>query len=176
MEEENEKFRREILFKEIDLIEACITRMANNSFLIKGWTAAIVSALLAVMEQKDNMPYGSMVALVVATVFWYLDTYYLNLERLYRHKFNWVVENRLQSNEFIFDLNPYMNVEKNRKDSYTVRWDVVFSKTLELFYGSITFILSSSIFFSNMLFFAKLIVFIYLVALIYLMKQNWGMM
>ena len=33
----NNNLSTEIIHKEIDLIQSCISRMANNSFLLKGW-------------------------------------------------------------------------------------------------------------------------------------------
>ena len=32
---------------EIDLIQTCITRMANNSFLIKGWMISLIAVIIA---------------------------------------------------------------------------------------------------------------------------------
>ena len=37
----------EELFKEIDLIQGCINRMANNSFLIKGWALSVFAGATA---------------------------------------------------------------------------------------------------------------------------------
>ena len=34
---DNNTIDNEIIHKEIDLIQSCISRMANNSFLLKGW-------------------------------------------------------------------------------------------------------------------------------------------
>jgi hypothetical protein len=36
-----------ILHKGIDLIQGIITRMANNSFLLKGWIVSLIAVLLA---------------------------------------------------------------------------------------------------------------------------------
>jgi len=33
--------------KEIDLIQGVITRMANNSFLLKGWLISLIAIVLA---------------------------------------------------------------------------------------------------------------------------------
>ena len=33
--------------KEIDLIQSCINRMAQNSFQVKGWTVALFAVILA---------------------------------------------------------------------------------------------------------------------------------
>ena len=42
----------EVIHKEIDLIQNCISRMAQNSFLIKGWALTVVTVVLALMEKN----------------------------------------------------------------------------------------------------------------------------
>ena len=43
--------KTEIVHKEIDLIQACIARMASNSFLLKGWAISIVAVVLALADK-----------------------------------------------------------------------------------------------------------------------------
>ncbi|MCK9170474.1 MAG: hypothetical protein M0P01_08680 [Treponema sp.] len=72
------------LHKEIDLIEGVINRMANNSFMIKGWTLTIVGVVFAL---TNNNPVTFIVVTGIAVViisFWCLDTFYLRTERKYR--------------------------------------------------------------------------------------------
>lgn len=42
----------EEIHKEIDLIQSCITRMAQNSFMIKGWFVSIYAVILALLPEK----------------------------------------------------------------------------------------------------------------------------
>jgi hypothetical protein len=79
-------------FKHLELIQAVIARMAQNSFFIKGWSIALVTATLAVASQKLSLPV-SLLALFPAVAFWLLDAYYLRQERLYRRLYNFVAEN-----------------------------------------------------------------------------------
>ena len=44
---------KEILHKEIDLIQGVINRMANNSFLLKGWLISLIAVVLAL--SKDSL-------------------------------------------------------------------------------------------------------------------------
>ncbi len=72
----------EKLHKEIDLIQACITRMANNSFMIKGWCLTLFVALITFFNLKDLsdiLLIGALVAVVF--LFAYLDAFYLWQER-----------------------------------------------------------------------------------------------
>ena len=44
-----------VLLKEIDLIQACINRMAQNSFMIKGWTISLVAVVLALLPESFDL-------------------------------------------------------------------------------------------------------------------------
>lgn len=70
----------EAKLKHLDYIQAAIARMANHSFLFKGWSMTIVGALFAfaVVEAKWALV---LIALVTTVLFWGLDGYYLWIER-----------------------------------------------------------------------------------------------
>jgi hypothetical protein len=68
------------------MIQGVITRMANNSFLLKGWSVTLVAGLTAFAADKSD-PSFAFIAVAVVTVFALLDAYYLALERLYRTLF-----------------------------------------------------------------------------------------
>lgn len=105
----NEKIDNEsILFKEIELIQRIIDRMARNSFLIKGWTLTLVVATL-LLKGSENMV---LIAFIPLIVFWFLDAYFLHQERLFRELYKWVVENRLKTTDYMFDMNT-MRFKKN---------------------------------------------------------------
>lgn len=42
------------IFKEIEMIQSCISRMASNSFAMKGWHIGIISALIVFFFSKDT--------------------------------------------------------------------------------------------------------------------------
>ena len=68
-----EELLKEYMFKEIDIIQDIINRMAFNSFLIKGWTVTLVSVALLL---KGNT-YQVLIAFIPLLAFWYLDAYFL---------------------------------------------------------------------------------------------------
>lgn len=100
------EYDKDVLFKEIDLIQSCISRMSNNSFLVKGWLVAILVSALGFLKEDITWLFGS--ALIAAIVgLWALDSHYLYIERKYRWKYEWLIENRINGNEdHLFDLNP----------------------------------------------------------------------
>lgn len=114
------------VFKEIELIQSCISRMASNSFAMKGWHIGIISALIVFFFSKDTINYHALFIVIAAVtlIFWYLDSYYLMLERKYRWKYQWVLKNRVNSttlsDEFFLNLNPdkreMWNTDQNSKE------------------------------------------------------------
>jgi len=76
--------KKDILHKEIDLIHDCIKRMANNSFLIKGWTITLIAVVLALAKDNIDFFYISLILLIPTVGFWYLDSFFLRTERMYR--------------------------------------------------------------------------------------------
>lgn len=122
----------EILHKEIDLIQACINRMANNSFLLKGWCVSLILAVLALSKEQLIFSNGWFVFIPIV-LFWGLDTYFLRLERMYRKLYQWVIGNRPKGNvEYLYDLNAYRF--KHDVENFLC---VFFSKSLLMFYMGI---------------------------------------
>ena len=116
----------EAKIKHLEFIQLTITRMAANSFILKGWSVTLISAL-AVLAQKDTNSKFWVIALFPALTFWGLDAYFLRQERLFRHMYNSVRKKR--EYEIDFDLNP--TLFKNEQDTWL---KCVFSKTLGFFY------------------------------------------
>jgi hypothetical protein len=129
----------EILHKEIDLIQGIINRMANNSFLLKGWLVSLIAVILALTKDtivSTDLSYFNLILLLPVIVFWYLDAFFLHKERCYRKLYEWVIVNRNKSTENSYDLN-YKRFEKDVKSEFKI----MFSKTLLPFYGLIVGIL-----------------------------------
>jgi hypothetical protein len=68
--------------KYLDHIQAVITRHNSNSFMIKGWTITICTAIFALAGTWKE-PILALVALVPITVLWLLDSFYLANERCF---------------------------------------------------------------------------------------------
>lgn len=113
--------------KHLEFIQNAINRMAQNSFLIKGWTVTLVAALFALAAKDSNQNFV-IVAYFPVIIFWILDSYYLYQERLFRKLFDVI---RLQQNvDFSLNTKTY--------DGGFCDWiDAFFSKTIIIFYLSI---------------------------------------
>jgi hypothetical protein len=119
---------KEFMVEELKIVQDIIKRMALNSFLIKGWTITLVVATLLLKGEKFQV----FIAFIPILVFWYLDAYFLWLERLYKRLYDWIRTNRLNTDEYLFD----MNYRRFIKDEQS-RLRIMFSLTLGWFYGSI---------------------------------------
>jgi len=69
--------------KHLEFIQNIINRMANNSFLLKGWNVTVSSAILMLIV-NDPKPLYMIIALFFSISLWGLDAYYLRQERLFR--------------------------------------------------------------------------------------------
>jgi len=69
--------------KHLEFIQSIIARMNANSFLIKGWSVTLVSALLALAADKANLNFV-LVAYIPVIIFWALDGFFLSQEKQYR--------------------------------------------------------------------------------------------
>lgn len=73
--------------KYLEFIQNIISRMAKCSFYLKELTIAVETAILAAFTslQKMSILLGGI---IITTIFWILDSHYLQLERGFRHKYN----------------------------------------------------------------------------------------
>lgn len=109
------EWSKDDVYKEIDLIQNCITRMANNSFYIKGWHIGLLIALVAFFVSREEVDYTVLfcLTLIVTIILWLLDSYYLLLERKYRWKYQWVIANRITPDGVSIDTSNYLNLNPN---------------------------------------------------------------
>ncbi len=73
----------EAKLKHLELIQGVINRMAFNSFMLKGWSVVLVSAVLVLVSRQGGSRWA-LIGLFPTFVFWGLDGYFLRQERLYR--------------------------------------------------------------------------------------------
>lgn len=113
--------------KHLEFIQNVITRMNSNSFLIKGWTITLVSALFALAAKDANVNYV-LVSYIVIPVFWVLDGFYISRERQYRDLYKDVSIKDENTIDFSMDASSYCRGDRT--------WLFgIFSKTLIPFYG-----------------------------------------
>lgn len=120
--------------KHLEMIQNVITRMASNSFFLKGWTVTLVVALLTFANVKEMNVNFMFMAFVPALIFWGLDGFYLNEERKYIKLYEKVI--KLKNNEIDFSLNASQyEIETPGRTS------AIFSVPLCVFYAPILLVI-----------------------------------
>ena len=122
--------------KHLEMIQGVINRMAKNSFMLKGWAVTLAACIFA-LASKDTDKMYFLISYLPVIVFWFLDSYYLLQERLYRDLYNDV---RKKSNsEIDFSLNAAGYAKKDYKRTLL---GCVISKTELWFYLPLALICS----------------------------------
>jgi hypothetical protein len=103
--------------------------MAGNSFMLKGWSVTLVSALFA-LAAKDTTIIFVYLAYFPAVAFWILDGYFLWQERLFRKLYDHV---RILD-ESTIDYSMNTKDVATAKDTWT---NAMLSTTLKIFHGVI---------------------------------------
>jgi len=99
------------------IIQNVISKMTHNSFLIKAWSGTIFAGVIAFTLSIAN-PIIYIILLIIVLIFWYLDSYYLKLERLFRRLYNRKVEQYNNESEkqkmkiFDMDISPFIKETK----------------------------------------------------------------
>lgn len=98
--------------KHLEFIQNTIIRMSTNSFIIKGWIITLLSAIFVLAEKESNQNYICLMFIIIP-VFWYLNAYFLFLERKFRSLYNDVRVMSENQIDFSMDITSYYG-EKNR--------------------------------------------------------------
>lgn len=116
--------------KHLEFIQLTIIRMNVNSFLLKGWTITLISALFALAAKDSNVKYV-MIAYIIIPSFWILDGYFLAIERRYRDLYNEVAKKIEENIDYGMDHTKFCKGDRT--------WfSGIFSSTLFIFYGICT--------------------------------------
>lgn len=128
--------------KHLEFIQGAITRMAQNSFLLKGWTVTLVAGLLAFANIKQMDNKFILLAYIPTVFFWFLDGYYLRQERLFRKLYDNIRLKNAGKIDFSMNTFPY----KNDVDKWIF---VCFSATLAMFYIPIIVVIICAMIFGD---------------------------
>jgi len=113
--------------KHLEFIQNTINRMANNSFIIKGWCITLVVALIALLEKENINNNYIPFSFIPLLFFWFLDAFFLKTERQYRRLYVDVSKKGKKEIDFSMDITPY-------KECCV---EALFSRTLLPFYLSL---------------------------------------
>ncbi|MEO9967167.1 MAG: hypothetical protein ABJF11_15315 [Reichenbachiella sp.] len=111
--------------KYLEFVQNIVSRMNQNSFVIKSLTITLVTAYITLKRSDITIEYTVFGALLIL-IMWGLDSYYLYTERRYRNLFNDIASKR---NDTSFSLEVSMEPRLYVK--------TLFSGTLIIVYMSI---------------------------------------
>lgn len=115
--------------KHLDFVQGVVNRLSTNSFLLKGWSVILVSALFALSAERSNVQF-ILLAYFPAIAFWALDAYFLSVERGYRKLYEKV--RKLDADQIDFSM------DTREVHLGSGEWaSAFFSKTLVIFHGAL---------------------------------------
>jgi hypothetical protein len=117
----------------LELVQGIITRMATNSFLLKGWSITLVAALFALAEKDTNLNFA-ILALFPALSFWGLDAYYLRQERLFRKLYRAICST---GGEGLQPIPPFSLDTINYQGSTASWFKTLWSPTIVMLHGAV---------------------------------------
>ena len=117
--------------KHLEMIEGVIERMGNNSFQLKGWAVTLVSLVGALASQGTDKRFFLLV-FIPLFAFWFLDAFYLQMERKYKILYKNVSEKTEGTIDFDMDTK---NIVCTGNDAESICFcKCLFSKTEWPFY------------------------------------------
>ncbi|MGJ7976745.1 hypothetical protein [Providencia hangzhouensis] len=121
----------------LGFLQTIISRMANNSFYIKGW---VLTLFLAIIVLKKETSYSSCTLetsiILVTLLFCFLDAYYLQQEKIFRGLYNYLSESEKEDENFL-NINPKSEKYNNVKDIKSPYIKSFKSPSIWLFYIAI---------------------------------------
>ena len=115
--------------KHLEFIQAVITRLANDSFYMKGWALTVAGAFYGFAVKGTNWRVAA-IGLMPVVVFWGLDAYFLHQERLFRSLYDQVRQRSSAVESFSMNAAAYAI-------GVASWWRTLFSRTLMPFYGPV---------------------------------------
>lgn len=113
----------------LQMIQAVVNRLSQNSFLLKGWSVVLVSALFA-LAATNTKAHFIYLAYFPAIAFWVLDAYFLRQEKLFRALYDRV--RSLEEEDITFSMDTSIVADE------VASWgEIAFSKTLLIFHGTV---------------------------------------
>lgn len=101
--------------KHLEMIQDIISRMASNSFMLKGWAVTLVAGMF-VLASRDASWVFFCLAYIPIIMFWLLDSYYLQQERLFRSLYDKI--RKTNENDIDFSMKATLNEFNSGRNSY----------------------------------------------------------
>jgi len=115
--------------KHLEFIQSIVSRMAANSFIVKGWSITLVAILFTLSSTSTSNGYIA-ISFIPVLMFWILDGFFISRERAFRSLYDHVRKLRIDEVDFSMNISSF----NKRGNSWFYS---IFSKTVSLFYISL---------------------------------------
>lgn len=114
-------FKEDDIRQHLMMQQDIINRMANNSSNCKAWLITIVAALTALQITQETIHSYGWLMIIICLMFWYLDAFYLAIERLHRDNERNFVSELKKENFSIEELIYCFSTKGNNKLMLTLK-------------------------------------------------------
>lgn len=112
--------------RHLEMIQEVISRMANNSFALKGWTVTLVAGIFTLSGDAIGTNFWFLFIPII--IFWGLDALYLSKERSYRALYEHVAGLNPNQIDFNMEIRAFSGIKKIKF------WNCLTSPTELFFY------------------------------------------
>lgn len=135
----NENFYNDDVRQYLQMMQANIERMATNSANCKSWMIVIITAFMGLWSNFQEMKEWGIILIIPILLFWYLDSFYLQLERGMRNRereFLNILGNGIEDEckKALFCFKP-MLLSSIDQEGFVSTKNCFFSKSIAPFYG-----------------------------------------
>lgn len=120
--------------KHLEMIQAVINRLASNQFLFKGWSITII-ATIATVATSSSRPILMTIPIMATLLFWFVDAYYLMLERAFRTLYRKTINNDSEIMDYDMDVSSF-------GVKFVDWWKTLWRPILFVFYVSVLIMLA----------------------------------
>lgn len=137
----------------VQMMQENITRMANNSANCKSWMVTLVAGFCAIGCSIEALNGWIILSVIPIIVFWYLDTFYLQLERKMRNRqldFILTIKDGTDHTDVkyqnaLFNFAPLKKetlTSEEKAKGFVLTNDRVFSESISPFYGAMLIVIT----------------------------------
>lgn len=135
-----ENFYNDDVRQYLQMMQANIERMAANSGNCKSWMIVIITAFMGLWSNSQEMKGWGIIVIIPILLFWYLDSFYLQLERGMRNRereFLNILGNGIEDEykKALFCFKPMMLPSDDKEKGFVSTKNCFISKSTAPFYG-----------------------------------------
>ena len=117
MGRDGESTDRALAMQHLDLLQGAIDRIGGQSFLIKGWNVTLATAIGGFSVKEGGASVAAL-ALIPILLLWWLDAYYLSLERSFRSLFKAAAQVVVAGGTPTLDMTPTVHIPTVFRNSF----------------------------------------------------------